>query len=335
MTSLPRPPRTVITATGSWLPPRVVTNKDMEALVDTTDEWIRTRTGIRERRRADGVTGAADMGAKAAQVALARAGQSASDVDVLLVSTATPDRLLPSTACEVQSLIGAEGACAYDIASACSGFIYGLRTAEGHIAAGHARVVLLICTEKMSSIIDPDDRATCVLFGDGAAAAVVQAADTGGHALLSSYARSDGRLADLLHRPAGGARAPMTPRGVAAGDHFVKMSGPGVFKHAVEGMCEAASIAVERAGCAFGDIDLLLPHQANIRIIEATARHINIPMERVMVAMDRHGNMSSASIPVALDEALAEGRITPGSTVLMVAAGAGLTWAGAVLRVGD
>lgn len=320
---------------GSWLPPRVVTNRDLEAVVDTSDEWIRTRTGIRERRRADAGTGAAEMGANAARVALARAGLDADDVDILIVSTATPDRLLPSTACDIQALIGADRAAAYDIASACSGFIYGLQVAEGHIAAGHARVVLLICTEKMSSIIDPADRATCVLFGDGAGAAVIRAAEDGGHAMLSSHTRSNGRLGDLLYRPAGGARAPMTPEALAAGDHFVKMSGPGVFRYAVEGMCESASLAVERAGCTFADIDILLPHQANIRIVEATARHVGIAMDRVVIAMDRHGNMSSASIPVALDEALAEGRIAAGSKVLMVAAGAGLTWGGAVLQIED
>ena len=328
-----RQPRARIVSTGRFSPPRVVTNKDLESMVETSDEWIRSRTGITERRLADKDTGAADMGAAAARVAMERAGITAADVDMLLVSTATPDRLLPSTACDVQALIGARNAAAYDFSSACSGFLYGLSLAEAHIAAGQARTVLLICTEKMSSIIDWTDRATCVLFGDGAGAAVIQAAEGDGRGILSGYMKSDGTLAELLYRPGGGARFPLDIAVLDERSHFVKMAGPEVFKSAVRSMCDAAENALKRAGCTGDDIDLLVPHQANIRIIDATAKYARIPPEKVYINVDRYGNMSSASIPVALDEARELGRVKDGSLVLMVGFGAGFTWGANVVRM--
>jgi len=328
-----RQPRARIVSTGRFSPPRVVTNKDLESMVETSDEWIRSRTGITERRLADKDTGAADMGAAAARVAMERAGITAADVDMLLVSTATPDRLLPSTACDVQALIGARNAAAYDFSSACSGFLYGLSLAEAHIAAGQARTVLLICTEKMSSIIDWTDRATCVLFGDGAGAAVIQPAEGDGRGILSGYMKSDGTLAELLYRPGGGARFPLDIAVLDERSHFVKMAGPEVFKSAVRSMCDAAENALKRAGCTGDDIDLLVPHQANIRIIDATAKYARIPPEKVYINVDRYGNMSSASIPVALDEARELGRVKDGSLVLMVGFGAGFTWGANVVRM--
>jgi 3-oxoacyl-[acyl-carrier-protein] synthase III len=327
-----RQPRSRIVATGRFNPPKVVTNHDLESMVETSDEWIRTRTGISERRIAERDVGAADMAAGAARVALERAGITAEDVDLILLSTATPDRLLPSTACDVQALLGARNAGAYDFATACSGFLYGLSLADAHIASGQAETVLLICTEKMSSIVDWTDRATCVLFGDGAGAAVIRPAEDDGRGILSGYMKSDGTLAELLWRPGGGAKIPLDIAVLDERSHYVKMAGPEVFKSAVRAMCEAAESALQRAGVSGDDIDLLVPHQANIRIIDATAKYAKIPPEKVFVNVDRYGNMSSASIPVALDEALEQGRIGEGSLVLMVAFGAGFTWAANVVR---
>jgi len=325
-------PRARVVSTGRFNPPRVVTNAELEKTVETSDEWIRTRTGIRERRLADPGVGAADMGAAAARVALERAGLDAKDVDMLLVSTATPDRLLPSTACDIQALLGASNAGSYDFATACSGFLYGLSLAEAHIAAGQARTVLVIATERMSSIVDWGDRSTCVLFGDGAGAAVVQPA-VDGRGILSSFMKSDGTLAELLYRPGGGAKIPFDLAVLDEKSHLVKMAGPEVFKAAVRSMCEAAEQALKRAGVTSEEIDLLVPHQANNRIIEATAKYAGIPMDKVFVNVDRYGNMSSASVPVALDEAREQGRVKDGSLVLMVAFGAGFTWAANVVRM--
>ncbi|CAN5333114.1 ketoacyl-ACP synthase III [soil metagenome] len=332
MTTVRARPRARIAGTGRFSPERVMTNAELETLVDTSDEWIASRTGIRERRIADADTGAADMGAAAARAAMGEAGVEPGEVDVVLLSTATPDRLLPSTACDVQALLGLRNAAAYDFATACSGFLYGLSLAEAHIVAGQAETVLLIATEKMSSIIDWTDRGTCVLFGDGAGAAVIRPADDE-RGILSGFMKADGTLAELLYRPGGGARIPLDIAVLDERSHFVKMAGPEVFKSAVRSMCEAADTALERAGVTADDVDLLVPHQANMRIIEATARYAGIPMDRVYVNVDRYGNMSSASVPVALDEARERGLAPAGSLVLLVAFGAGFTWAANVVRL--
>ena len=325
-----------IVATGRYLPDHVMTNADLEKLVDTNDAWITEMTGIRERRIADKDVGAADMGAAAARIAMTRAGIQPGEIDIIVCSTATPDRLLPSTACDIQALLGATNAAAYDISTACSGFIYGLQCAEGHIAAGRAEICLVISTEKMSAIIDWKDRNTCVLFGDGAGAAVVRKAglpgQPKGHSILSSFIRSDGTLAELLWRPAGGARIPMDAAVIETNGHLVKMAGREVFKHAVRSMAESADQALVKAGLTGSDIDLLVPHQANVRIIDATARYANIPMEKVFVNIAKYGNMSSATVPIALDEAAEQGRLKPGDNVLMVAFGAGFTWGSAVVK---
>jgi 3-oxoacyl-[acyl-carrier-protein] synthase-3 len=320
-----------VAGTGRYLPDRVVTNLELERLVDTSDEWIHERTGIRERRIADPAMGAAQMGAEAARAALCKAGIQPEAVDLILVSTATPDRLLPSTATDVQLQLGASRAAAMDLSAACSGFLYGLSMAEGYLASGRGDVAVVVATEKMSAIVDWHDRSTCVLFGDGAGAVVLRRSD-GTRGMLSSFMRSDGALAELLWRPAGGALVPMNEQVLEAGDHLVRMAGREVFKSAVRSMAEASDEALRRAGVTAADIDLVVPHQANMRIIEATARYAGIPMEKVFVNVDRYGNMSSATIPVALDEALEEGRIEAGSLILMVAFGAGLTWASSVHR---
>jgi 3-oxoacyl-[acyl-carrier-protein] synthase-3 len=325
-------PLVEVAGTGRYLPDRVVTNLELERLVDTSDEWIRERTGIRERRIADPEMGAAEMGAEAARSALCRAGIQPEEVDLILVATATPDRLLPSTAGDVQVLLGASNAAAMDLAAACSGFIYAMAMAEGYLASGRGDVAVVVATEKMSAIVDWTDRSTCVLFGDGAGAVVMRRSSDGTRGMLSSFMRSDGALAELLWRPAGGALIPMNAEVLEEGGHLVKMAGREVFRSAVRSMAEASDQALQRAGVTAADIDLVVPHQANMRIIESTARYAGIPMDKVYVNVDRYGNMSSATIPVALDEAVEEGRIEPGSLILMVAFGAGFTWASSVYR---
>lgn len=326
-----RQPIVEVVATGRYLPDRVLTNADLEAMVDTSDEWIRERTGIKERRViCPGMT-AAEMGTNASRQAMERAGISAGEIDAIVVSTATPDRLLPATACDMQAMLGAKNAAAYDIVAACSGFIYALSVAEGQIASGQAEIVLVVSAEIMTSIVDWTDRKTCVLFGDGAGAAIVRRSSNG-RGLLSTFLRSDGTLAELLWRPAGGVRIPFDEKVLEEKTHLVRMAGREVFKAAVRSMAEAADQALVRAGLTGDEIALFIPHQANLRIIEATARYASVPMERVFVNVDRYGNMSSATIPIALDEAIESGRLEPGSNVLMVAFGAGFTWASAVLR---
>lgn len=324
-------PMVEIVSMGRYLPDRVLTNHDLEEMLDTSDEWIQNRTGIRERRIADDETTPADMGAEAARRAMEKTGVNAGEVDILIVATATPDRWLPSTACDIQARIGCTNAASFDIMAACSGFLYGLSMAEGYLVAGRGEIALVVSAEKMSSIVDWSDRSTCVLFGDGAGAAVVRASE-GEAGILSSYLRSDGRLSDLLYRPAGGAAVPLDAEGLERGDHLVKMKGREVFKNAVREMAEASDMALKQAGLTPEDVTLLVPHQANIRIIEATARYAGVPRDKVYVNLDRFGNMSSATVPIALDEARECGRIEPGDHVLLTAFGAGLTWGAMALR---
>ncbi|MBI4539428.1 MAG: ketoacyl-ACP synthase III [Gemmatimonadetes bacterium] len=324
-------PQVEIVATGRYLPERVLTNFDLEQMVDTTDEWIRERTGIRERRIAEPEMLTAEMGKRAACQAMERAGIHPGEVDVLIVATATPDRWLPATACDMQALLGATNAAAFDVQAACTGFLYALVVAEGYLVAGRGEIALVVSTEKMSAITDWSDRSTCVLFGDGAGAAVLRRANDF-RGILSSYLRSDGRLGDLLYRPAGGTKIPLNHHVLDEKEHLLRMEGREVFKAAVRSMAEAADIALQRAGLRAGDVDLLIPHQANVRIIEATAKYAGIPSEKVYVNVDRYGNMSSATLPIALDEALERGRIRMGSNVLLVGFGAGFTWGSMVLR---
>ena len=324
-------PSVEIVATGRHLPAGITTNQDLASVVDTSDQWIVERTGIRERRIADADVSAASMGASAARIAMERAGVDPGEIDFLIVSTATPDRLLPSTACDIQALLGSSNAVALDVSAACSGFLYALTLAEGYITTGRGEIALVIATEKMSSIVNWEDRSTCVLFGDGAGAAVLRSSD-GPRGILGTHHGSDGHLAELLYRPAGGATIPMDEEVLRNRDHLLQMSGREVFKNAVRSMAESASSALQQSGLTPDDVDLMIPHQANIRIIEATARYANVPMDRVFVNVDRYGNMSSATIPVAMDEALEEGRLHGDMNVLLVAFGAGLTWGAMALR---
>lgn len=317
---------------GVAVPDKVVSNADFEKTLDTSDQWIVERTGIRERRIAGAEQSLASLSQAATLIALQQAGITPLDLDAIVLGTATPDRLLPSTACDLQALIGADNAAAFDISAACPGFIFGLTVAEGLLATGQYTNVLVVGAEKLSTITDYTDRSTAILFGDGAGAAVLRPASGTGRGLLSTFIKSDGKLAPLLYRPGGGSCDPISEKVVRERSHFIKMAGREVFKAAVLAMSESCDVALERAGVSADQIDLLIPHQANIRIIEATARHAGVPMEKVMVNVDRFGNTSSASIPLAIDQAVREGRIKPGSLLLLVAFGAGFTWGSVVVR---
>ncbi len=316
---------------GSYLPEQVMTNADFAKIVDTTDEWIMTRTGIRERRKARPDEASSDLGAAAARRALEKAGVSPLEVDMIVVATLSPDHAFPNTACLVQSLIGAKNAFCFDLEAACSGFIYGLEMARRCIEAGGIRTALVIGAEKMSSLTDYTDRQTCVLFGDGAGAVVLQGVKDG-RGILGTVMGSDGALGGLLIQAAGGSRLPATEETVRLKQHCIRMNGREVFKHAVMNMTQAARKVLETSGCSLDDIACVVPHQANLRIIEAIADRLGIGLDRFFLNVERTGNMSSASIPVALDEALACGRVKPGDKVLTVAFGSGFTWGATVIQ---
>ncbi len=321
-----------LASVGTAVPDRVLTNQDLSQVLDTSDQWIVERTGIRERRIAGPEQSVAMLSRDASLLALERAGVGVEELDTIVLATASPDRLLPSTACDLQALLGASNAAAFDLGAACPGYVYALTVAEGLIASGQSRTVLVVGAEKLSTITDFQDRSTAILFGDGAGASVVRRAQGSGRGILSTFLKSDGRLAPLLYRPGGGSSDPISEKVVCERSHYMKMAGREVFKAAVLAMAEACDAALTRAGVSADDIDLMIPHQANLRIIEATAKHANMPMSKVMVNLDRFGNTSSASIPLALDQAVAEGRVGPGSLLLLVAFGAGFTWGSAVVR---
>ena len=319
---------------GKHVPSKVVTNEDLSRTVDTSDEWVVTRTGIRERRIvASPKETTATMSIAAAKEALQVADVTPDEVGLIIVATATPDYFFPATACLVQDALGAENAGAFDLAAGCSGFVYGLAMGAQSIASGAQDCVLVIGAETLSRIVNWRDRETCVLFGDGAGAVVLRGSDEPG-GVLSTLIRADGSGGDLLILPAGGSRQPPTMDTVAAGLHYVRMNGREVFRFATRVMDKAARQVVADAGLTLHDIELFIPHQANLRIIQAAARALEMPMEKFFVNLDRYGNTSAASIPVALCEAAEAGRIQPGDHVAMVGFGAGLTWAGAVVRWG-
>ncbi len=319
---------------GVAVPPGILTNADLTRMLDTSDEWIVERTGIRERRIARPEQSVAMLSQEASEKALERAGLSATDLDAIVLATASPDRLLPSTACDLQALLGANRAAAFDVSAACPGFVFATAVAEGLIASGQSENVLVVGAEKLSTITDFKDRSTAILFGDGAGAAIIRrvSGTNNGRGILSTFLKSDGKLAPLLYRPGGGSSDPISEKVVCERSHYMKMAGREVFKAAVLAMSEACDEALERAGVSAEDVDLMIPHQANIRIIEATAKHAGMPMEKVMVNVDRYGNTSSASIPLALDQAITEGRVKSGSLLLLVAFGAGFTWGSTVVR---
>lgn len=316
----------LLIGSGSYLPDRVVTNDELAAQLDTSDEWIRTRTGITRRHKVGPDDTAASMGARAAQAALDYAGLVADDIDAIFLATATPDQAFPSTAVRVQALLGMTRGFGFDLSAACSGFIFALATADAYIRAGMARKVLVIGSEVYSRILDWSDRGTCVLFGDGAGAVVLSASDEDdGRGLLSTHLHSDGTLGDLLY--VDGAVGQPDKSG-----HLV-MSGRDVFRHAVSKLSSAVDEALAAQGLSYADVDWLVPHQANIRIIEGVGKKLGLPPERVVVTVDRHANTSAASIPLALDEAIRDGRIRKGDLVLLEALGGGLTWGSALVRM--
>ncbi len=321
-----------VASVGVGVPPDVLTNADLTRTLDTSDQWIVERTGIRERRIARPEQSVAMLSREASESAMARAGVTAADLDAIVLATASPDRLLPSTACDLQALLGAHNAAAFDIGAACPGYVFALTVAEGLIASGQSETILVVGAEKLSTITDFQDRSTGILFGDGAGASIVRPSTRPGRGLLATYIKSDGRLAPLLYRPGGGSADPISEKVVCERSHYMKMAGREVFKAAVLTMAEACDEVLRRAGLSADEVDLLVPHQANLRIIEATAKHSGLPMSKVMVNVDRFGNTSSASIPLALDQAVSEGRVQPGSVVLLVAFGAGFTWGSAVIR---
>ena len=317
--------------TGSYTPARVLTNDEFSKILDTSDQWIRERTGIRERRVAGPDESNACMAKAAAERVLEETGLTPPDLDAVVVATCSPDRLLPSQACDLQAILGAKNAAAFDVGAACTGFLYALNVAAGLVAAEQARYVLVVASEKLTSIMDWTDRTTAVLFGDGAGATIVRKSDTG-RGILSSFMKSDGTLAELLYRPGGGAAHPPDEALLKDHSYYIKMAGREVFKAAVLSMADACGTVLTRAGLSAADIDLLIPHQANIRIIEATAKHAGVPMDKVYVNVDRFGNTSAASIAIALDEAVKTGRLKPGMVVMLCAFGAGFTWGSMVVR---
>jgi 3-oxoacyl-[acyl-carrier-protein] synthase-3 len=320
-----------ITGVGSYVPEKILTNADLEKLVDTTDEWITTRTGIKERRISAKEEFTSDMAAKAAQRAMKMAGITAGQIDLIIVATITPDMPFPATACFVQQKIGAKRAAAFDLEAACSGFIYGLEIGQQFIMSRTYDTVLVIGAEKLSAITDWKDRNTCVLFGDGAGAAVLQNRENS-HGLLTAVMGADGGKANLLFMPGGGSRCPATKDSVDARLHFLHMSGKETFKNAVQAMCSAAQEVLRRCEVDITRIKCVIPHQANRRIIDAVGERLGATPEQMFINVDRYGNTSAASVAIALDEAVTSGKIQRGDLILLVVFGAGLTWGAAVIE---
>jgi len=320
-----------IAGIGSYAPERVLTNQELEKMVDTTDEWILTRTGIRERRIAQPGQATSDLGIEASRRALAQAGIAAEEVEMIIVATITPDMFFPSTACLIQHALGAKNALCFDMEAACSGYLYAIEIAHRFVASGTINTALVIAAEKMSSIVDWKDRSTCVLFGDGAGAAVLQSRP-GERGILSSVLGADGSLSHLLTLPGGGSRNPPTEQTVRDGLHFLKMAGREVFRHAVNTMSAAATEALRRAGLTVADVACMIPHQANQRIISAIAEKLGVPDANCFVNIDKCGNMSAASLAVGLDQAVRTGRIRKKDIVLMVVFGGGFTWGATVIE---
>lgn len=334
----PNPPASCVSSiigTGSYMPEKILTNDDISKIVETSDEWIASRTGIRERRIAAEDQATSDLASEAARRAMTAAGVKPEEIDLIVVATVTPDMFFPSTACFVQKKIGASNAVCFDISAACSGFLYALQIARHFLNAGTRTTALVIGAEKLSTLINWQDRNTCVLFGDGAGAVVIRAEATGKDApgrVLSTIMGSDGSLTDVLKVPGGGSACPITPDNAASRPNTIHMEGRETFKHAVTRMCQASEQALEAAGLTTADIDMVIPHQANARIISAIADRLGLPMEKTFMNLDKYGNTSAATIPVALDEAHRQGKIKRGDVVLLVAFGGGFTWASSVVR---
>ncbi|MEP6810976.1 MAG: beta-ketoacyl-ACP synthase III [Chthoniobacterales bacterium] len=328
-----RPGRTVsIVGTGSYVPERILSNEDLSAMVDTTDEWITSRTGINQRRIAAKDEHTSDMAARAALAAMEQANIDPKDIDLILLATASPDMVFPATACFVQTKIGASNAACLDISAACAGFLFGIEIAQQFITSHTYDTVLVIGAEKLSSITNWTDRNTCVLFGDGAGAAILQHRAESMHGVISTHIGSNGQFTDILYMPGGGCRQPITAENAHQHLQTIHMSGKDVYKQAVISMLDASNKALEAAGLTIDDIACVIPHQANIRIIEAIADRLKISRDKVFINLDRYGNTSAAAVAIALDEANRTGRLKIGDYILMVVFGGGLTWASSVIE---
>ncbi len=323
--------RSRIVGTGSYVPEKVLTNQELEQMVDTSDEWIVTRTGIKERRITSNGQASSDLATNAAKKALEMAGITPEELDAIVVGTVTPDMFFPSVGCLVQDALGAKNALAFDISAGCSGFIYSLSVADSFITSGKYQKVLVLGTENLSKVTDYQDRGTCVLLGDGSGA-VVLVADEGERGILSTHLHSDGSYKDLLFQPGGGSAVPPTYESIDKRLHYLKMDGNKLFKIAVKSLEDTVVETLAHNNIEDSEIDLLIPHQANLRIIQAIAKRLNLPEEKVFVNIHKYGNTSSASIPIALDEANRSGRIKEGDLLLLNAFGAGLTWGAALVR---
>jgi 3-oxoacyl-[acyl-carrier-protein] synthase-3 len=326
-----RAPRTVILGTGAELPAKVITNADLERMVDTTDEWITVRTGIKERRILEAGKGNADMAYQAARRALEDAGMEAEDLDAIIMGTVTPDYPFPSSACVLENMLGARRAFSFDVNAACSGFLNALAVADSFVRTGRIRNALVVGSDALSRLLNWEDRTTCILFGDGAGAVVVGAGN-GPRGVLSTKLRTDGAYVKTLYVPAGGSLKPANVEAVLARENTITMNGKEVFKVAVRAMEEISREALAEAGVGIEEVSLVIPHQANRRIIKALAERLGVPLEKVVINLDKYGNTSAASIPVALDEARRQGRIKPGDIVLLNAFGAGFAWGASVIR---
>ena len=327
------PLRAAVIVVGNAVPERVLTNADFEKLVDTSDEWITKRTGIKERHIVSDGQSTANLATDAGRAALAQAGVEPTDLDLIIVATVTPEMPLPATACFVQQSLGATDVASFDLSAACSGFLYGLAIATKFIECGMYKRILVIAADALSRFVDYTDRRSCILFGDGAGAAVLGATDDPDRNVFYNVLHADGHGWDYIHVPAGGSKTPASAETVQQREHFIKMRGRDVYKFAVEKMRWLLGDCMAQCGLGVNDIDMVIPHQVNIRIIKSATERHNFPLEKVYVNIDRYGNTSGASIPIALAEAVELGRIGPGSTVLLLAFGAGLTWAGTALRL--
>ena len=323
--------RASITGIGSYLPSKVLTNYDLEKMVDTSNDWIIQRTGIKERRIVENGVTTSDIATQASLRAMEDAGVSPKDLDMIITSTITPDHIFPSTSCYIQQKIGATRACAFDILAACAGFIYALSIGQSFINSGAMKTVLVVGAECLSKITDYTDRATCVLFGDGAGAVIIQRNPVK-HEILSSSLAADGSEADVLIMPGGGARNPASLESIQQRMHYIQFKGKEVFKLAVNNITNLILKTTKENGFTLEDIDLIIPHQSNLRIIEATMEKLGLPMEKAFVNIDKYGNTSSASVPIAIDEARKDGRLRKGDIVMLVAFGGGLTWGSSLIR---
>ena len=321
-----------ITGTGSYLPETRITNHDLEQMVDTTDEWIRQRTGIVERRRAAPDQATSDLAFEAAKKAIESAGLQPTDIDQIIVATATPDTMFPATACRLQDRLGCRQIPAFDLSAACSGFIYGMAVARTAIGAGTADHVLVVGAETLTRFTDYTDRGTCILFGDGAGAAVLSRVDDSETGIIDTHFAADGSGGDLMILPGGGSLNPPSPEMLEKRLNYIQMQGRAVYKNAISKIVRLVTESLTRCNLTMDDVDLIIPHQMNARIIESAAKHLEIPLERIFINIDKYGNTSAATVPIAIDEAKREGRLKKGDLVALVAFGGGMTWASALLR---